>query len=170
MKIRSTIARTFLLAAVLSIATAGCGKRGTGDDAAAGAGGATGAGSGSGSTSSGSSSTGGSGAAGAGSAGMASGSSGDGGSGMSGSSGSTGGGSATGAGVAIDDSIITTKLKTALLADAMLKGSDISVETRNGEVSMTGTVTSAAQKDHAASVAQALSGVKNVNNKLAMKK
>ena len=77
---------------------------------------------------------------------------------------------ASNAGAAIDDSIITTKLKTALLADTTLKGSDISVETRNGEVSMTGTVTNPAQKDHAAKIAQALNGVKNVNNKLALKK
>ena len=166
MDFRSTTARAFLLAAVLSLATAGCGKRGNGDEAAAGGG--------SGSASSGSSSSGASGAAGAGSTGSAgmSGSSGAGTSGTSGTSGSSGsaGGAASTAGAAIDDSIITTKLKTALLADTTLKGSDISVETRGGEVSLSGTVTSPAQKDHAAKIAQALNGVKNVNNKLVLKK
>lgn len=164
MDFRSTTARAFLLAAVLSIATAGCGKRGAGDEAGAGAG------AGSGSASSGSSSTGGSGAAGAGGMSGSSGAGSSGSSGTSGSSGSTGSGTASTAGAAIDDSIITTKLKTALLADTTLKGSDISVETRSGEVSLSGTVTSPAQKDHAAKIAQALNGVKNVNNKLALKK
>lgn len=154
MDFRSTTARAVLLAAVLSIATAGCGKRGSGDDAGAAAG------AGNGSASSGNSGNGGSGAAG-GSAGS---------SGAGSASGASGSGTGSTAGAAIDDSIITTKLKTALLADTTLKGSDISVETRNGEVSLTGTVTSPAQKDHAAKIAQALNGVKNVNNKLAMKK
>ena len=84
--------------------------------------------------------------------------------------GTTAAGAASNAGVAIEDSVITTKLKTAILADTTLKGSDISVETRNGEVLLTGSVTSDAQKDHTAKIARALSGVKNVNNKLTIKK
>lgn len=161
MDFRSTTARAFLLAAILSIATGGCGKRGAGDEAGAGAG------AGNESASSGSSGTG---ASGAGSAGTSAGSSDTGSSGASSSAGSTGSGGASTAGTAIDDSIITTKLKTALLADTTLKGTDISVETSKGQVSLTGTVTSPAQKDHAAKIAQALDGVKGVNNKLAMKK
>ena len=86
------------------------------------------------------------------------------------SSGTGATGGASGAGTAIDDSVITTKLKTAMLADATLKGTDIAVETRNGEVLLTGSVSSAAQKDHAGKVAQAISGVKGVNNKINMKK
>lgn len=86
------------------------------------------------------------------------------------SSGTGAPGGASGAGTAIDDSVITTKLKTAILADAALKGTDISVETRNGEVLLTGTVVSAAQKDHAGKVAQAISGTKGVNNKVSVKK
>ena len=91
-------------------------------------------------------------------------------SGSTGTAESTGSGAAASAGAAIDDSVITTKLKTAFVADTTLKGSDISVETRNGEVLLTGSVATAAQKDHAAKIAQAINGVKNVNNKLAMKK
>jgi hyperosmotically inducible protein len=79
-------------------------------------------------------------------------------------------GTAASAGRAIDDSVITTKLKTALLTDSTLKGADISVETRNGEVVLTGSILNPAQKDHAAKVAQAMNGVKGVNNKLVMKK
>ncbi|MBC7413807.1 MAG: BON domain-containing protein [Herminiimonas sp.] len=143
MDFRSTTARVLLLAAVAGMTATGCGKRSTGDEA--GIGGAASSASGNG-------------------AGMSPGSAG------STTSGATGAGGSASAGVAIDDSIITTKLKTALLADTTLKGSDISVETRNGEVALTGSVTNQAQKDHAAKIAQALSGVKNVNNKLVLKK
>ena len=142
MDFRSKTSRTLLLAAVLSMAAAGCGKH-NGDEAGAGSGAGT-AGSGAATTTSGATGTTG--------------------------SGSSGNGTAATAGLAIDDSIITTKLKTALLADTTLKGSDISVETRNGEVSLTGTVSSPAQKDHAVKIAQSLNGVKNVNNLLALKK
>lgn len=158
MNFSATTARTLLLAAVVSIAAAGCGKRG--DDAGA----ATGTSSG-GSTSSDTGSTGGSPSSGAATASSPGATNTD-----AGTSGATGSGTAASAGTAIDDSIITTKLKTALLADTTLKGTDISVETRSGEVSLTGFVTSPAQKDHAAKIAQALSGVKNVDNKLALKK
>lgn len=143
MTIRSRPAQSLLLALMLSTAVLGC-KRGAGDDAATT--GSAGSSSGNGAASEGS------------------------GAGSPGSSGAAGGGTAATAGAAIDDSVITTKLKTAILADSTLKGSSISVETRNGEVMLTGTVNNAAQKDHAASIAQALNGVKNVNNKLAVKK
>ena len=86
------------------------------------------------------------------------------------SSGTGATGGASGVGTVIDDSVITTKLKTAILADATLKGTDIAVETRNGEVLLTGIVSSAAQKDHAGKVAQAISGAKGVNNKINVKK
>lgn len=95
-----------------------------------------------------------------------------GGTGSSGASGagSSGTGAATSsAGAVIDDTMITTKLKAALLADTTLSGATISVETRNGEVVLTGAVDNPAQREHAAQIARALSGVKNVNNKLAMR-
>jgi hyperosmotically inducible periplasmic protein len=90
-------------------------------------------------------------------------------SGTSGSSGISGSGTATKAGVAIDDSVITTKIKSSILSDSAIKGSDISVETKNGEVTLTGTVKNQAQLDRAQKLALNTDGVKNVQNKLAVK-
>ncbi len=163
MNLRSTRGHALLLTLLLSVAAAGCNRQGGGEDAAGGTG-SSGAGSPSGSGGSGGSS--GSGGSGSASSGGADGGT----SGGAGTSGASGTGPATAAGTAIDDSVITTKLKTALLADTTLKGADISVETRNGEVVLTGSVASSSQKDHAAKIAQALSGVKGVNNKLSVKK
>ncbi|MES2832762.1 MAG: BON domain-containing protein [Pseudomonadota bacterium] len=70
-------------------------------------------------------------------------------------------------GTVVEDSVITAKLKTAILADTTLKDSNISVDTKNGTVALTGSVVNDAQKDHAAKIAQALEGVKSVDNKLA---
>ncbi|HVK94850.1 MAG TPA: BON domain-containing protein [Noviherbaspirillum sp.] len=70
---------------------------------------------------------------------------------------------------AIDDSVITTKVKTALLADADVKGMDISVNTTQGEVMLNGLVTSQTQIDKAIQVAQAVEGVKKVDNKMTVK-
>jgi hyperosmotically inducible protein len=86
----------------------------------------------------------------------------------SGSSG-TSGGTAAKAGAAIDDSVITTKIKSSILTDSAIKGSDISVDTKNGEVTLTGSVKSQAQLDRAQKLAQNTDGVKSVQNKLAIK-
>jgi hyperosmotically inducible periplasmic protein len=85
----------------------------------------------------------------------------------SGASGS--GGTGSSAGTLIDDSVITTKVKTALLSDAEIKGSDISVETKQGEVMLSGFVRDKAQFDKAVKVASAVEGVKKVNNKMSVK-
>jgi hyperosmotically inducible protein len=89
--------------------------------------------------------------------------------GSSGTSGTSGTGSATKAGAAIDDSVITTKIKSSILTDSAVKGSDISVETKNGEVTLTGSVKSQAQLDRVQKLAQNTDGVKGVDNKLAVK-
>jgi hyperosmotically inducible protein len=89
-------------------------------------------------------------------------------SGSSGSSGSSSG-TAAKAGAAIDDSVITTKIKSSILTDSAIKGSDISVDTKNGEVTLTGSVKSQAQMDRAQKLAQNVDGVKSVQNKLAIK-
>ena len=51
------------------------------------------------------------------------------------------------AGTELDDSVITTKVKTALMTDNVGKGGDTSVETRKGEVLLSGFVDSQAQAD-----------------------
>jgi len=90
-------------------------------------------------------------------------------SGTSGTSSSHGTGPATKAGAAIDDSVITTKIKSSILSDAAVRGTDISVETKNGEVTLTGSVKSSAQSDRAQKIAMNTDGVHNVQNKLAVK-
>lgn len=75
----------------------------------------------------------------------------------------------TSVGTDIDDSTITTKVKSALLADADVKSSDIKVETRKGEVQLSGFVDSQNQMDRAVTIAKGVAGVKNVDNKMSLK-
>ena len=72
-------------------------------------------------------------------------------------------------GTTIDDSAITTKVKSALLADPDVKGLDIQVETNKGEVQLSGFVDSQAQIDRAISIARGVEGVNNVQNKMTLK-
>jgi hypothetical protein len=74
------------------------------------------------------------------------------------------------AGDALGDSAITGKVKAALLADAEVKGTDINVETNKGDVMLSGFVESQAQIDKAATLAKNIDGVKQVSNKLEIKK
>lgn len=73
------------------------------------------------------------------------------------------------AGQAIDDAAITTSLKGKYLADSTLKGLDISVETQQGVVTLTGSVQSDSAKELATTIAQGVDGVKSVNNQLTVK-
>lgn len=87
------------------------------------------------------------------------------------SSGATGSsGSSSTVGTAIDDTVLTTKVKSALMADAGVKSSDIKVETKKGEVQLSGFVASQQQVDKAVQVASAVEGVKKVDNKLTVKR
>lgn len=70
------------------------------------------------------------------------------------------------AGQAVDDAFITTSVKSKYLADDTLKGFDISVDTEQGVVMLTGTVQSEAAKDRASQIAQTVDGVVSVNNQL----
>ncbi len=70
---------------------------------------------------------------------------------------------------AVDDAAITTKVKTALLAEPGLKSLEISVDTRDGTVTLTGKVDSPDQRDRAKQVAQTTGGVKGVVDNLAVK-
>jgi len=66
-------------------------------------------------------------------------------------------------GEVIDDTAITTKVKTSLLGDPMVSGFAISVETSRGVVSLTGIVNSAAERTRAIQVAQDVGGVRRVD-------
>lgn len=70
---------------------------------------------------------------------------------------------------AIDDATITTKVKTAVLAEPGLKTLQIDVDTKNGVVMLSGTVDNQAMKERAAQVAQAVTGVRSVDNNLTVK-
>ena len=72
-------------------------------------------------------------------------------------------------GQVIDDSGITTEVKTKLLAEGILKGLAISVTTFEGVVTLTGAVQNEQQKAKATQVAQMVNGVKKVNNELLIK-
>lgn len=91
-------------------------------------------------------------------------------SGATGGTAGTSGSSATGkAGAVVGDSVITTKVKAALLADPDVKSTDISVETQNGEVMLSGFVRDQKQIDRAMNIARNVEGVKGVQNKLSIK-
>ncbi len=72
-------------------------------------------------------------------------------------------------GTEIDDTVVTTAVKSALLADANVKSFDLKVETRKGEVQLSGFVENQVQIDRAIAVARGVSGVKVVDNKMALK-
>lgn len=70
------------------------------------------------------------------------------------------------AGQAIDDASITTSVKSKYLLDDTLKGLQISVNTDQGVVSLTGTVQNDAAKELATQIAQGTEGVVRVDNQL----
>lgn len=76
---------------------------------------------------------------------------------------------ATSVGTKIDDGIITTKVKSALLADPDVKSFDVKVESRNGEVMLSGFVGNQSQVDRAMQIARGIEGVKLVTNKMDLK-
>jgi hyperosmotically inducible periplasmic protein len=74
--------------------------------------------------------------------------------------------SADRAGQAIDDASITAAVKSKYLLDDTLKGLQISVDTVQGVVSLTGTVQNDAAKELATQIAQNTDGVVRVDNQL----
>ena len=73
---------------------------------------------------------------------------------------------ASNAAVVLDDAALTTKVKAAYAADPNLSALLISVDTKDGVVTISGPVKTAADKEHAARLAQAIEGVKSVVNQL----
>ncbi len=72
-------------------------------------------------------------------------------------------------GTVVDDSVITSTVKTALLADPAIKSLDLQVETRKGTVQLSGFVDSQAQIDQALAVARSVAGVTEVENGVTLK-
>lgn len=69
----------------------------------------------------------------------------------------------------IDDSLITTKVKTAIFNEPTLKSAEINVETFKGVVQLSGFVNSQTAISKAISVAGSVNGVKRVNNDMRIK-
>ena len=69
----------------------------------------------------------------------------------------------------VDDTVITTKIKSALLNDDAVKSFDVSVETVKGVVQLSGFVNNADQKTLAGKDAWTVKGVKSVKNNLIVK-
>ncbi len=74
-----------------------------------------------------------------------------------------------GTGEYIDDSVITTKVKTAIFNEPTLKSTEINVETFKGVVQLSGFVSSEAGKQKADDVAKTVKGVKSVKNDIHLK-
>lgn len=74
-----------------------------------------------------------------------------------------------GTGEYIDDSVITTKVKAAVLNEPTLKSAEINVETFKGVVQLSGFVNSEADIAKAASVAKGVKGVTSVKNDMRLK-
>jgi osmotically-inducible protein OsmY len=73
------------------------------------------------------------------------------------------------AGRVIDDSVITGKVKSALIADPTTKAHQISVETFEGKVQLSGFVENAEARRRAAEIARNVEGVKDVKNALELR-
>lgn len=69
----------------------------------------------------------------------------------------------------MDDTLITTKVKTAILNEPTLKVAEINVETFKGVVQLSGFVSSQAASVKAVEVARGVGGVKSVKNDMRIK-
>jgi osmotically-inducible protein OsmY len=74
-----------------------------------------------------------------------------------------------GTGEYIDDTVITTKVKAAVLEEASLKSAEINVETYKGIVQLSGFVRSRTDINKAVEVARKIGGVKSVKNDMIVK-
>jgi hyperosmotically inducible periplasmic protein len=70
------------------------------------------------------------------------------------------------AGGAIDDTLVTAKVKAALLRERGIKSGDVKVETQRGRVLLSGFVDNEEQKQRAVNVASKVDGVREVRDGL----
>lgn len=69
-------------------------------------------------------------------------------------------------GEVVDDAVITSKVKAALLADPEISGFKINVDTSKGTVALKGEIKTLALRKKAESIARGVAGVTAVNNQL----
>ena len=71
-------------------------------------------------------------------------------------------------GQVLDDAAITAAVKAGIIAEPGLKVLKIDVDTKDGQVTLTGSVDSAENLQRATQVASSVNGVKGVDNRLAV--
>ncbi|AJJ10487.1 BON domain protein [Yersinia rohdei] len=71
-----------------------------------------------------------------------------------------------GTGGYLDDTVITTKVKAALLAAKDIKSTEISVETFKGRVQLSGFVSSRHDANRAVQITRTVPGVKSVSDQM----
>lgn len=74
-----------------------------------------------------------------------------------------------GTGEYVDDTVITAKVKSAIIGDASLKATEINVETFKGVVQLSGFVRSSADEKKAIELARSVKGVKSVKDDMRLK-
>ncbi|WP_016587531.1 BON domain-containing protein, partial [Yersinia pestis] len=74
-----------------------------------------------------------------------------------------------GTGGYLDDTVVTTKVKAALLGEKNLKSTEINVETFKGRVQLSGFVSSSQDANRAVQVTRSVPGVKSVSNQMLIK-
>jgi osmotically-inducible protein OsmY len=74
-----------------------------------------------------------------------------------------------GTGEYVDDTVITTKVKAAILNEPTLKAAEINVETFKGVVQLSGFVSSIGAEQKAIEVTRQVAGVKSVKNDMRLK-
>jgi osmotically-inducible protein OsmY len=74
-----------------------------------------------------------------------------------------------GAGEYVDDTVITSKVKTAIFQEPVLKSREINVETFKGTVQLSGFVSSQSDVAKAVEVTRGVPGVKSVKNDMRIK-
>jgi osmotically-inducible protein OsmY len=75
-------------------------------------------------------------------------------------------GSGQKSGAYVDDSWITTKVKSEMIANNDVAARNISVDTTKGVVTLTGTAATAQEANKAAEIARGIEGVKAVENNI----
>jgi hyperosmotically inducible protein len=73
------------------------------------------------------------------------------------------------AGETVDDGVILTRVKTALVGNPQTKAHQINIEVYQGEVQLNGFVDSQESKNAAATVTKGVTGVKSVRNNLQLR-
>ena len=72
-------------------------------------------------------------------------------------------------GAYVDDTTITTQIKSRFVENRQVDASSISVETLNGTVMLSGFAKNSTEKETAESIARRVNGVKSVKNEIAVR-